>query len=97
MSQEERFDGVFLSVAQQAQGIEPLLDSLFSFLRRKTDFYSGASKEDIEDLVLKVVRKQAALNEQTEAKKKQEREKEERKRKERIEKKKKVGSSYYTY
>lgn len=89
-SQDERFDNIFLSVAQQAQGIEPLLDSLFSFLRRKTDFYSGASKEDIEQLVLKIVGKQAALAEHTEAQKKAEREKEERKRKERIAKKKKV-------
>jgi hypothetical protein len=38
---DERFDGLFLNVAQQAQGIEPLLDNLFSFLRRKTDFFVG--------------------------------------------------------
>ena len=33
MSGEERFDGMFMTVAQQAQGIEPLLDHLFGFLR----------------------------------------------------------------
>lgn len=93
-SQDERFDQIFLSVAQQAQGIEPLLDNLFSFLRRKTDFYTGASKDDVEGLVLRVLRKQAALAEHTEAQKRAEREKEERKRKERIEKKKKVYTSY---
>mmetsp|Transcript_45761 Transcript_45761/g.111571 ORF Transcript_45761/g.111571 Transcript_45761/m.111571 type:complete len:376 (+) Transcript_45761:162-1289(+) len=36
-----RFDGLYLNVAQQSRGIEPLLDSVFSFLRRKTDFFSG--------------------------------------------------------
>mmetsp|Transcript_28437 Transcript_28437/g.43625 ORF Transcript_28437/g.43625 Transcript_28437/m.43625 type:complete len:93 (-) Transcript_28437:33-311(-) len=38
---DERFDGLYLNVAQQARGIEPLLDTVFSFLRRKTDFFSG--------------------------------------------------------
>lgn len=36
-----RFDGLYLNVAQQSRGIEPLLDSVFSFLRRKTDFFAG--------------------------------------------------------
>lgn len=38
---DDRFDGLYLNVAQQSQGIEPLLDSVFSFLRRKTDFFDG--------------------------------------------------------
>jgi len=38
---DERFDGLYLNVAQTTRGIEPLLDSVFSFLRRKTDFFSG--------------------------------------------------------
>jgi len=42
---DERFDGMLLNIAQQSQGIEPLLDCVFSFLRRKTDFFSGASPE----------------------------------------------------
>ncbi|EER04571.1 conserved hypothetical protein [Perkinsus marinus ATCC 50983] len=36
-----KFDGVYLSVAQQVGAIEPLLDSFFSFLERKTDFMTG--------------------------------------------------------
>jgi CS domain/N-terminal conserved domain of Nudc. len=38
---DERFDGLYLNVAQTARGIEPLLDTVFSFLRRKTDFFAG--------------------------------------------------------
>ena len=60
MSQEDKFDGMFMTVAQQAQGIEPLLDHLFSFLRRKTDFYS-APKEKINDIVKEAVAKHQHL------------------------------------
>lgn len=38
---DERFDGLYLNVAQTTRGIDPLLDTLFGFLRRKTDFFSG--------------------------------------------------------
>jgi DNA mismatch repair ATPase MutL len=38
---DDRFDGLYLNVAQQTRGIEPLLDTVFSFLRRKTDFFQG--------------------------------------------------------
>ncbi|EJK72236.1 hypothetical protein THAOC_06245 [Thalassiosira oceanica] len=38
---DERFDGLYMQVANQTQGIEPLLDTVFSFLRRKSDFFSG--------------------------------------------------------
>lgn len=38
---DDRFDGFYLNVAQTKRGIEPLLDSMFSFLRRKTDFFAG--------------------------------------------------------
>ena len=38
---DERFDGLYLNIANQAQGIEPLLDTVFSFLRRKSDFFAG--------------------------------------------------------
>ena len=40
---DDRFDGLFLQIAHQTQGIEPLLDTLFSFLRRKSDFFSPPS------------------------------------------------------
>ena len=38
---DERFDGLFMSAIQQAQGIENFYDSMFSFMRRKTDFFSN--------------------------------------------------------
>lgn len=39
---DDKFDGLFMTVTQQAGGIDPLFESFFGFLRRKTDFYSGA-------------------------------------------------------
>jgi hypothetical protein len=38
---DDRFDGLYMNVADAARGIEPLLDTVFSFLRRKTDFFAG--------------------------------------------------------
>jgi hypothetical protein len=38
---DQRFDGLYLNVAQTTRGIDPLLDTLFGFLRRKTDFFNG--------------------------------------------------------
>jgi hypothetical protein len=38
---DPRFDGLYMNVAQTVHGIEPLLDTLFGFLRRKTDFFAG--------------------------------------------------------
>merc|ERR1712196_368749 len=90
MSEDTRFDGMFLTVAQQAQGIEPLLDNLFGFLRRKTDFFAGASKEKIESLVLKVLNDQSVIHERDTKKKELERQMQQRKKdelKKKIEKK----------
>ncbi|KAL9187608.1 hypothetical protein ACHAXT_005986 [Thalassiosira profunda] len=38
---DDRFDGLYVQIANQTRGIEPLLDSVFSFLRRKSDFFAG--------------------------------------------------------
>lgn len=91
MSSDDRFDGLFMNVAQNAQGIEPLLDHLFGFLRRKTDFFTGASEEQIEELVLTVIRKHGAIKTREAAEKKAQAEKEEKKRQ--AEKKKKEAAA----
>ena len=39
-AEDNRFDGLFATVAEQAGGIEPLFDYFFGFLCRKTDFFT---------------------------------------------------------
>jgi len=53
-AEEERFDAIFLGLAQQMQGGVPqLMDTYFSFLRRKTDFYVGGNSGQAKEMVLK--------------------------------------------
>ena len=48
-------------MAQQMGGIDPLLDSFFGFMRRKTDFFSGATSEGAaQETVLKAFQKNKA-------------------------------------
>ena len=63
-----------------------MLDNLFGFLRRKTDFYTGASLEKIDALVSTAIRKHYEIFAR------EQQEKEEKKRRE--EKKKKVSGVY---
>lgn len=51
---DDRFDSMYLSLAQQNQGIDNLFESFFGFLRRKTDYYTGASEATLEEKVLQV-------------------------------------------
>ena len=41
---DEKFDGLFMTAIQQSQGIENFFGNLFSFMRRKTDFFSNQEK-----------------------------------------------------
>lgn len=62
MSKEDRFDGMLLTMAQQSEGgIETLLETFFSFLRRKTDFFTAAVGSQAHDLVLKKLGEQEAI------------------------------------
>lgn len=53
-SNDDRFDGLYLQVANTARGIEPMLDTVFSFLRRKSDFFNGPSGEGTDQAINKV-------------------------------------------
>ena len=76
---DERFDGLYATIASQTRGIEPLLDSMFSFLRRKTDFFDGPAdgtggtaserQEKAVSVVERTVRKHVELHIEDKAKK----------------------------
>ena len=73
MTVEEQFDGMLLGMAQQltAQrggGVQDLLEMFFSFLRRKTDFYSGMGSEKGEKMVMDIFKKHEELSQAAKAK-----------------------------
>jgi hypothetical protein len=42
----ERFDNYYINIAQEAGGIEKLLESFFSFMLRRTDFFYESEPND---------------------------------------------------
>jgi len=86
---DDRFDGMYMNLAGSVGGIDPLLDSFFGFLRRKTDFFAGAADSSMpRNKVLEAFEKnQERANEDAREKaaKEKKRKEEELKRKERIE------------
>ncbi|PAV62149.1 hypothetical protein WR25_07538 [Diploscapter pachys] len=74
-SDYEKYDAVLLSLAtQMSGGVPQLLDVLFSFLSRKTDFYTGAPLDEARKMVLNAfdTHSQEALKLAEEARKKKE-------------------------
>ncbi|XP_052243266.1 nuclear migration protein nudC-like isoform X1 [Dreissena polymorpha] len=89
MADDEKFDGVMLNLATQLDGGVPeLLEKIFSFLSRKTDFYTGGEKGQSEKMLMEKFRKYERQAQEKQAALKAEREEEERRRQERIRKKK---------
>lgn len=62
MASEDKFDGMMLAIAQQHQGIDPLLNTFFSFLYRKTDFFTRPAQA--KDAVHQVLSRYVALAEE---------------------------------
>jgi hypothetical protein len=88
MADPERFDGMLLTMANQCEGgIQELLDLLFNFLARKTDFYVGGGKGAAQKLLLEKFGAYEKKALDRAAKEKEERDEEEKRRKERKAKK----------
>jgi len=91
---EEKFDGMFLGMAEQCEGgIMGLMDSFFGFLGRKSDFYTGATQEKVEKMVLDAVRKHHKVAAQKLAEEKKSKEMAEKRRQERIAKEKAAAAA----
>ena len=41
-AENAEFDGLMMNLAERKRGIDPMLDAVFGFLRRRTDFFKGA-------------------------------------------------------
>lgn len=89
MSEEDKFDGVLLNLATQLEGGVPeLLEKLFSFLARKTDFYTGGEKGQSQKMILEKFKKYEQIALEKVAKLEAEKQEEERVRQEKLRKKK---------
>jgi len=83
----EQFDGILMAMAQQHEGgVQELLETIFSFLARKTDFYTGATVATARKMVLDKFEKFQSDAVEAEKKKKKDLEEAEKKRKARAEK-----------
>ncbi|XP_014239874.1 nuclear migration protein nudC [Cimex lectularius] len=90
---EAAFDNMLLAMAQQLEGgVGEFLDTIFSFLARKTDFYSGGDESIARSLIIEKYNKYKPKAAQVKEQKKAENEDADRKRKERAKKEKEALS-----
>ena len=97
MSKEAQFDGLFMTAIQQSQGIENFFTSLFSFMRRKTDFFTFEEKS--KQIILGALEDQLKIyneDKQREAALKQKQELEKKKKEQEEAAKRKQGESTAT-
>merc|ERR1712159_332653 len=73
------FDGFLMNIAERQRGIDPMLDVVFGFLRRRTDFFKGATSDTARKTVMDSFEKHLSLAEQAAAKEKKEAEKKKKK------------------
>eukprot|EP01063_Lacrimia_lanifica_P017888 TRINITY_DN24871_c0_g1_i1.p2 TRINITY_DN24871_c0_g1~~TRINITY_DN24871_c0_g1_i1.p2 ORF type:complete len:336 (+),score=193.41 TRINITY_DN24871_c0_g1_i1:51-1058(+) len=64
---DERYDGILLGLARQITaesggGVNDLIDTFFSFLRRKTDFFSGVGAHGAEKMVMDSFKKHQEMS-----------------------------------
>ena len=85
--EKDRFDGILLSMSQQCEGgVQEMLDIIFGFLARKTDFYTGGFEDGkAEQLLLETFHRHLNLAKKEARQKKERYEEMDRKRKERAE------------
>ncbi|KAK6641463.1 hypothetical protein RUM44_013175 [Polyplax serrata] len=83
----EKFDGMLLAMAQQHEGgIQELMDTIFSFLARQTDFYINGKEGCAEQVVMTSFKKYEKIAMEEKLKKQKERERQEKKREEKQQK-----------
>ncbi len=86
---EERLDGVLMGMAQQCEGGVPeMLDLIFGFLARKTDFYTGGKEGEAEQMMMDRFRKHQDVAKKAAEDKRRRMEEMNRKQKERAEREK---------
>lgn len=94
MADDEKFDGLLFNLAGQHQGgIFEVLDTLFSFLARKTDFYYGGEKGQAERTLMEKFKKYEKFAFEKHEKEMIEREEKDRIRREKIKREKEEAIS----